>query len=134
MNAAALAELLARIDSGALGDPLALLAYLAGSRLELPAQELNGARRRALLLRASGGDPRRELHVDDDAVRRLALELWSEQRRGELAGSLDGLAPLARGLPLVREALVFLAADLDLAWRLFALGLIAEELDAPAEA
>jgi hypothetical protein len=28
----------------------------------------------------------------------------------------------------VREAAIFLAADVDLAWRLFALGLLAEEL------
>jgi hypothetical protein len=33
-----------------------------------------------------------------------------------------------RELPLAREAALFLAADLDLAWRLYALGLLAEEL------
>ena len=33
-----------------------------------------------------------------------------------------------RDLPVAREAALFLAADVDLAWRLFALALLAEEL------
>ena len=45
-----------------------MLAYLAGQAIELDAEELNGARRRALLLVAAGGDPHRELDVDDRAV------------------------------------------------------------------
>ena len=35
---------------------------------------------------------------------------------------------LARDLPRTKDAVLFLAADLDLAWRLYALGLLAEEL------
>ena len=35
---------------------------------------------------------------------------------------------LARDLPRVREATLFLAGDVELAWRLFALALLAEEL------
>jgi len=122
------AELLAAIEGGELGDPLALLAYIAGQELELPAAELGGARRRALLLRAAGGDPRRELDVDDRAVKALALDLHTEARRRELGDALDGLALLVGDLPRVRSAVVFLAADLDLAWRLFMLALLAEEL------
>ncbi len=41
---------------------------------------------------------------------------------------MDELAPLVRELPQLREAVVFLASDLDLAWRLFMVGLLAEEL------
>src|SRR5581483_1249177 len=45
---------LARVEAGDLGDPLPVLAYLAGQAVELDADELNGARRRALLLVAAG--------------------------------------------------------------------------------
>lgn len=123
-----LAQLLGRIEAGELGDPLPVLAYIAGTRLELGAAELNGARRRALLLRAAAGDPRRALDVDDRAARALATDLHSALRLEELAAGLDELAPLVRELPQLREAVVFLASDLDLAWRLFMVGLLAEEL------
>ena len=36
---------------------------------------------------------------------------------------------LARDLDRAREAVLFLAKDVDLAWRLFALGLLADEPD-----
>ncbi len=101
---------------------------MAGQQVELPERELAGALRRALLLRAAGGDPARELELDERAAKALALELYSEPRRARLGAALDGLAPLARELPRVRQAVVFLASDLDLAWRLFMLGLLAEEL------
>lgn len=121
-------ELLARVEAGELGDPLPVLAYLAGEALELDEGELNGARRRALLLVAAGGDPRRELGVDDRAVKALATDLWTEERREAYGRSLDALVVRVRDLPATREAALFLAADVDLAWRLYALGLIAEEL------
>ena len=94
----------------------------------LPDSELNEARRRALLLLAAGGDPNRELGVDDRAVKALATDLWSEERRGRLAAGLDALALASRDLPRVRRAVLVLAGDLDLAWRLYALSLLAEEL------
>ncbi|HEY3920641.1 MAG TPA: hypothetical protein VGL76_00845 [Gaiellaceae bacterium] len=122
------AELLDRLERGELGDPLTVLAYLAGGDVELPDEELSSARRRALLLLAAGGDPHRDLSVDDPAVKSLAVDLWSEVRRDELAAGLDGLALRARELPRVREAVLELAHDLDLAWRLLALALVAEEL------
>ena len=40
------------------------LAYVAGQRLELDPDELNGPLRRAVLLLAAGGDPQRELRLD----------------------------------------------------------------------
>jgi hypothetical protein len=123
-----LPALLASLEAGELGDPLPLLAYIAGQALALDPAELDAARRRALLLRAAGGDPARELELDERAVKALALDLHSDERRARLGEALDGLAPGARELPRVRAAIVFLASDLDLAWRLFALGLLAEEL------
>jgi hypothetical protein len=122
------ADVLGQLERGELGNPEAVLAYLAGQTLELPAGELNEARRRTLLLLAAGGDPHRELEIDDRAVKSLAGELWTEDRRSGLAAGLDELTLRARDLPRVREAVLGLAADLDLAWRLFALTLLAEEL------
>jgi hypothetical protein len=125
----ALIDLLGRVEAGELGDPLPVLAYVAGQEVPIDERELNESRRRALLLLAAGGDPRRPLGVDDRAVKALAADLYTEPRRDELAAALDGLAPLVRDLPRAREAVLFLAGEVDLAWRLLALGLLAEELD-----
>jgi hypothetical protein len=81
-----------------------------------------------MLLLAAGGDPNRELGVDDRAVKAIAVDLFSEERRGRLAAGIDELVILARDLPRTKDAALFLAADLDLAWRLYSLGLLAEEL------
>ena len=124
----ALDDLLARVDTGELGDPLPVLAYVAGQEVEIAEDELNGARRRALLLVAAGGDPHRDLEVDDRAVKSLAVDLHTGERREELARAIDALVLRVRDLPVAREAALFLAADGDLAWRLFSLGLLAEEL------
>jgi hypothetical protein len=121
-------DLLRRVDLGELGDPLPVLAYIAGQAVDLDGDELNGARRRALLLVAAGGDPHRELDVDDRAVKAVAADLYTEERRTQLARSIDALVLRVRDLPTAREAALFLAADVDLAWRLFAFGLLAEEL------
>lgn len=122
-------QLLEAIESGAVGDPPTVLAWVAGRSLELPPAELNEALRRALLLLAAGGDPHRQLGVDDRAVKALALDLFTEERQEVLVAGLDRLVLAARDLPEVSNALLFLAGDVDLAWRLFALGLLAEELD-----
>lgn len=121
-------DLLRRVDLGELGDPLPVLAYIAGQAVELGDEELNGARRRALLLVAAGGDPHRELGVDDRAVKAVAADLYTEERRDQLARSIDALVLRVRDLPTAREAALFLAGDVDLAWRLFSFGLLAEEL------
>lgn len=121
-------EVLKRIDAGELGDPLPVLAYLAGQAVELAEEDVNGARRRALLLVAAGGDPHRELDVDDRAVRALAADLYTEARREQLARAIDALALRVRDLPNAREGTIFLAADVDFAFRLFSLALLAEEL------
>src|SRR6478609_6906738 len=124
----ALDDLLSRVDAGELGDPLPVLAYIAGQSVEIDDEDLNGARRRALLLVAAGGDPHRDLDVDDRAVKAIAADLHTQERRDELARSIDALVLQVRDLPVAREAALFLAGDVDLAWRLFALALFAEEL------
>ena len=121
-------ELLARLETGALGDPLPVLAYVAGDAVPVPADELNGALRRALLLVAAGGDPHRELTVDDRAVKAVAADLWDDDRRAAFGRALDALVLRVRELPRVREAALYLVADVDLAWRLWSLGLLAAEL------
>lgn len=121
-------ELLQRVESGELGDPLPVLAYVAGQAVALDDEELNGARRRALLLLAAGGDPHRDLGVDDRAVKAMATDLYTEERRDALGRAIDALVVRVRDLPRAREAAIFLAGDVDLAWRMLALGLLAEDL------
>jgi hypothetical protein len=121
-------DLLQRVETGELGDPLPVLAYVAGQAIVIDDEELNGARRRALLLLAAGGDPHREIGVDDRAVKAIAADLHTEERRDQLARAIDALVVRVRDLPTTREAAIFLAGDVDLAWRLLALGLLAEEL------
>jgi hypothetical protein len=121
-------DLLARVDGGELGDPLPVLAYVAGLSVTIDADELNAARRRALLLVAAGGDPHRELAIDDRAVKSLAADLYTEERRQQLGRALDALVLRVRDLSRAREAALFLVADVELAWRLYALALLAEEL------
>ena len=124
----ALDELLSRVDAGELGDPLPVLAYIAGQAVEIDDADLNGGRRRALLLVAAGGDPHRDLDVDDRAVKALAADLYTAERREQLGRSIDALVLRVRERPVAREAALFLAGDVDLAWRLFSLSLLAEEL------
>ena len=121
-------ELLMRVDAGELGDPLPILAYIAGQSVDLDEADLNGGRRRALLLVAAGGDPHRDLDVDDRAVKALAADLYTEERREQLGRSIDELVLRVRERTVAREAALFLAGDVDLAWRLFSLSLLAEEL------
>jgi len=124
----AVQALLERVEAGELGDPLPVLAYVAGQRVEIEPGELNAAKRRAITVVAAGGDVHRDLSVDDVAVKRLAVELFSDERRAQLGAGVDELALRARTLPRVREASLFLAAETELAWRLFALALVADEL------
>jgi len=124
----ALDELLIRVDAGELGDPLPVLAYIAGQAVEIEEADLNGARRRALLLVAAGGDPHRGRAVDDRAVKALAADLHTDERRRQLGRSIDSLVLRVRDRETAREAALFLAGDVDLAWRRFSLALLAEEL------
>ena len=105
-----------------------VLAYVAGRAIGWDADELHAARRRAVLLLATRGDPRRGLDPDSRAVTALAADVDSEERRAQLTRALRRLRSGTAGLPLVREALDRLLADDDLAWRWLAVGLVAEEL------
>lgn len=88
--------------------------------------ELKAARRRAMLVLAAGGDPHRDLDVDSVAVDRLAAELDSPERRRALADGFGGLE--SKGLPSVSAAVEALQSEPELAWRIFAVAVIADEL------
>jgi hypothetical protein len=94
------------------------VAWIAGREIAFEAEELRSALRRALLLLAAGGDPRREPELDGRAVTALAAELDRPERRAELEAALRGL----------RDGAAELLADPELAWRVFACSLLADEL------
>jgi hypothetical protein len=123
-------ELLETLEaSGAAGAELRIsLVYLAGRSVELDPDELNGAVRRAELLLATGGDPRRALEPDGRAVSALALDLDTPDRRAALAGGLAALGPDVEGLPGVGEALRSLLGDGELAWTSYASAILADAL------
>jgi hypothetical protein len=116
------------LAAGGEDEGIVSIALVAGSDLELPEDELNGALRRALLLLAAGGDPRRELELHGRAVTALAADLASPARRTHILERLVALRPPAAGLPLVEGALARLLADRDLAWQAFACAVLAHEL------
>jgi hypothetical protein len=106
----------------------AVLALLAGREISLEDEELRGARRRAVQLLATAGDPRDGLDVEGRAVRALATDIDSPERRQTLAEGLATLQATAEGLPHVLDRVARLRADEDLAWRWFACTLLADEL------
>jgi hypothetical protein len=110
------------------GELLVVLVWLVAGELEIEESQLNAARRRAMFVLASGGDPHRELDLDSVAAERLAAELDTPERRARLADVLGSLVKQAEGLPVVSEALTELCAEPDLAWRFLALALLADEL------
>ena len=115
-------------QAAASGEPAApLLAYLAGRGVHIPEDELNAARRRALLILAAGGDPRRGLDSNSSAVRRLADDLDTAERRRELRDAAARLRGAAAGLPRAAAALDALVADAEQAWRWLACALLADE-------
>ena len=110
------------------GQACAMLAMVARERVTIPNDELDSARRRALLVLAAGGDPHRELELDGPAVTRFADELDAPVRRAELEASLRTLNGEAAGLPRASFLLDALIADPNLAWRSLAVALLADEL------
>ncbi len=96
--------------------------------VEIDGDELNAALRRAELLLASGGDPRRAPELYSRAVSAVATDLDTPGRRTALRAALERLAPEAEGLRGAGEALRLLLADGDLAWQAFAYSLLAERL------
>ena len=106
----------------------ALLCFLAGRSVQIDAQELNAALRRAELLLAAGGDPHRPLELYGRAVTALAEDLDDPPARAQLAAGLLALNPAVDGLRGATEALGLLSRDADLAWQCFSMALLAEEL------
>jgi hypothetical protein len=102
------------------------LAWLVRDEVGLPEDELNAARRRAMLVLAAGGDPHRELGLHEVAAERLAGELDAEGRRRALDTALAALD--TSDLPRVAKAVTTLRADPETAWRTLALALLADEL------
>ena len=104
------------------------LTWLVSGELGLDADELRASRRRAMLVLVAGGDPHRDLDLDDAAAERLAAELDTGPRRAALAHALDALAAEADGLPVVTAALDALRTEPELAWRSLSVALLADEL------
>jgi hypothetical protein len=107
---------------------LVVLCWLVREQVSVPPHELNAARRRAMFVLAAGGDPHRDLALDSVAAERLAAELETPDRRAELAAALERLAAPAADLPAVLSAVEALRAEPELAWRSFALALLADEI------
>jgi hypothetical protein len=110
------------------GELLTVLVWLVMAEVEIPDAERKAALRRSMLVLAAGGDPHRELGHDEVAVERLAAELDTPERRSRLQAALRALAAGAEGLRVVSESLRTLLGEPDLAWRTYALALIADEL------
>ena len=108
------------------GEVLVVLCWLVKDDVAIDEAELNASRRRAMFVLAAGGDPHRELGLDSIAAERLADELDTAERRAQLTAALDELP--ASDLPAVTAAVESLRADPELAWRSFALSLLADEL------
>jgi hypothetical protein len=113
------------LDQGS-SELLVVLCWLVKDHVAVDEADLNGARRRAMFVLAAGGDPHRDLGLESVAAERLAGELDTPERRAQLAAALDELP--ADDLPAVAAAAASLCADPELAWRSFALSLIADEL------
>lgn len=116
------------LEAGPSNSLLLGLAWLAGQQVELDDDEMRATVRRAELLLATGGDPRRELELDDRAVTSVAADLDDETAREQLEGALNALATEAEGLASVASALAQLRAQPDLAWQHYAWALLAESI------
>ncbi|HEV7133500.1 MAG TPA: hypothetical protein VGN27_07220 [Gaiellaceae bacterium] len=105
---------------------LVVLAWLVAGDVPVDDASRKAALRRAVLVLAAGGDPHRDVDLDSVAAERLADELDAPERREALATTLAGLD--TNGLPTVSAALAWLQKEPDLAWRAYAVALIADEL------
>jgi hypothetical protein len=108
---------------------LVVLATVAGRDIHLDADEARGASRRALLLLSTGGDPGRGLDLHGRAVASLADDLRTVDRQIALEEGVKELRVQAEGLPHVSEALHALVEAPDVAWRAYAAGVLAQELE-----
>jgi hypothetical protein len=107
---------------------LVSLAFVAGQSVELDEDDLHAALRRAMLLRATGGDPHRELELDEPSVLRFAEELDAPEQREQLRLGLASLRDASGEASPATDAIAALLADPDLSWRCFAAARVAAEL------
>ena len=121
-------EVLELLESRPADDLLVSLAWLAGQEIELDPDEVKAATRRAELLLATGGDPRRELELDGRAVSAMADDLDEPEARERLEDALARLTADSEGLAAVSDGLARLRAQPDLAWRSYAGALLAEAI------
>jgi hypothetical protein len=121
-------ELLELLEAGPGDNLLPGLAWLAGQEIELDPDELKATVRRAELLLAAGGDPRRELELDGRAVISVAEDLDEPGARDQLEDSLARLADASEGLTAVSDGLARLRAQPDLAWQSYACAVLAEAI------
>jgi hypothetical protein len=105
-----------------------MLCFFAGRQVTIGEDELNAAVRRAELLLAAGGDPRRRLDPFGRAATALADDLDASDRRRALLSGLEALQPEVEGLRGAGESLALLLTDHDLAWKAYATSLLAEAL------
>jgi hypothetical protein len=120
-------ELLVELEQADV-DLCSSLAYLAGQAVLLDGDEVRAAVRRAELLLAAGGDPRRELELDGRAVSALAADLDEPAARAALTAGLKRLHGESEGLLAVEAALTRLLYEPELAWRSYACALLAEAI------
>jgi len=121
-------ELLELLEAGPRSSLLLGLAWLAGQGIVLDEEEQRTTLRRAELLLAAGGDPRRELELDGRAVLSVAEDLDNPAARAELAAGLERLAAGANGLLEVAATLALLRSEPELAWQGYACALLAEAI------
>jgi hypothetical protein len=116
------------VERGEPTEQWTMLCFFAGRRVTVDEDELNAAVRRAELLLAAGGDPRRRLDPFGRAATALADDLDTPARRAQLEAGLEALAAAVEGLHGAREALALLRSDAELAWKAYATSLLAEAL------
>ena len=116
------------LERAAPAEQWTMLCFFAGREVPVDDEELNAAVRRAELLLAAGGDPRRELDPFGRAATALADDLDAPERRAALHHALRGLVDEVAGLRGARESLSLLLGDPDLAWQAYATALLAEAL------
>jgi len=109
-------------------DAFIALALIAGQAIEIDEDELQGAVKRSLLVLAAGGDPTRGIDLGGRAVESLAEDLDSPFRRKMLMEGLEGIRKRAAHRDALREALVALEADPEIAWRAFSAARMVELL------
>lgn len=124
-------EVLEQFEDVAEETRVVVLCHVVAGAVEIDEDELNGAIRRAQLLLATGGDPRRELELDGRAVVALADDLEAPGRREALRARLAPLADELAPLPRASATLTRLLSDDEAAWRGFAAAILADALADP---